>query len=459
MSGARYSFSVLLTAFTAVVCLSVLAKISVSADYNSSASGGSSVFRAERGRILDRSGAVLAEDSSTGGRRYPSELCPHILGSLSADGKAVSGAELAFDSLLSGHDGVDDDDRLTMPVNGKDVHLTIDSRLQRTAERILDKAAERSLTVTYSDTTSPYSGKAGAIVALDCTNGEVLAMANYPRYSLSTLSRDHSALLEDPALPLLDRAAQGLYRPGSVFKTVTAAAALSEGAVSPETKFWCGSRLWADGSLFTCMQSHGYLDVKQALGKSCNIWFYQAGLRVGGSRLRQYAELFGYGDAPDFELPTAGGSIASKEVLGFWNDAQLVQAAIGQSATTATPLQLCCHAMTLANCGRRCKPTLLPCPDPEPVSVIPDNGCFGIIREGMLLSAENTYGEFSLSGLPEPCAIKTGTPQSERGYDSTVIGFYPADRPKLAFAIVLEEGVNAKHAVRELIEGWLECSE
>lgn len=417
--------------------------------------------KARRGRILDRRGNVLAESDEEGNRHYPSGLCAHAVGTLSASGDAQSGVELAMDELLAGKDGISGGDDEHSAIAGADVYLTIDSRIQQAAENILRTAAENYAQGVDYDTKAPYSGSAGAVVVLDCRNGEVLAMASYPTFDPETFSRDYESLAAAKDSPLLDRASLGLYRPGSTMKTVTAVAALTEGSISGDTRFYCGSHLTVAGTGFSCMNSHGYLDVKQALSVSCNIFFYRTAQRLGIKGLLRYQSLFGFGEQPAFILPTLSGQLASPENTTPWSDAQLVQAAIGQSSMTCTPLQMAICALTLADRGTRYSPSLilgvgtrssvshvLP---GKPVSAFRSRAAFSMTIEGMISSTRFTHGEFSLSQLDKPCAIKTGTPQSPRGYDSTVIGFYPADDPQIAFCVMLEGGANAKHTVYELV--------
>lgn len=467
MTVKRGRLMLLVIGFAAVVCLAVLVNIGLHAEQITAEAGSEPVIiRAKRGRILDRRGVVLAESDETGKRHYPAGLGAHLVGTVSPGGDAQSGVELALDDKLSGRDGLISEDKERPALNGADVYLTIDSRLQAAAERILETAAKNYAAGVDYDTKAPYSGSAGAIVVLDCKNGEVLAMASYPDFDPESFSRDFDSLAADPASPLLDRACMGLYRPGSTMKTVTAMAALTESAIAPETRFYCSSSLNVAGQHFSCMNSHGYTDVRGALSVSCNIFFYQTALRLGIDGLLKYQRLFGYGTAPQFELPTAAGQLASSENVSPWNDSHLVQAAIGQSAITCTPLQMALCALMLADKGRYYQPSLiLGVGSRSSVSrVLPrdaesrltSRAAFRLVTEGMTTSTQYTHGDFALSQLPEPCAIKTGTPQSPRGYDSTVIGFYPASDPKIAFAVMLEGGANAKHTVFELVSAAIE---
>ena len=457
----------ILVGFSAAVCMAVLVNIRIySAQITENFSGEPTVYPAERGRIFDRRGVLLA-DNYGGGRIYPLAVCPHTLGTLSSDGRAQSGIELAFDEVLSGTDGHSDRFEDVPPIDGRDIYLTIDSRIQTAAENILRTAGERYRKGVDYASEAPYSASAGAIVMLDCKRGEVLAKASYPDYKLADYNKEYDRLAADSSLPLPDRASQGLYRPGSTLKTVTAAAALSCGAIKKDTRFWCGSTFRVGDTLFSCMNAHGSVDVRKAIDISCNIFFYRTALILGIDRLCGYEKRFGLGVQPEFELPTLPGQIASPENTANWGSGQLVQAAIGQSTTECTPLQMACQALTLANRGRRYSPTLIrsigsqnsaqAAKPVEPAEIIPDNGAFEIVKEGMVSSTAYTYGEYALSQLDKPAAIKTGTPQSPRGYDSAVIGFYPADDPEIAFAVMLEGGANAKHTVYELIKAYEEA--
>lgn len=440
----------------AAVCLSVTYRTMISAEDISPAQP-ARIIRAVRGRILDRNGVLLAGNSPEGGRFWPEDICPHLLGAVSSDGQPQGGVELAFEDILAGKNGYEAEGSSVAVSNGQDVYLTIDCEIQRAAEDILTKAGEQYAKGVDYDVKAPYSGSAGAIILLDCKSGEVLACASYPNYSLNELGRDYESLVKAEPSPLPDRALQGLYRPGSALKTVTAAAALSEGAINENTRFYCSSRLHLADTDFSCMKAHGYTDVKGALEFSCNIFFYKTALRLGSESLTKYQRLFGLGEAPAFELPTLAGQLTSPKTDGL-----LIQSAIGQGETLCTPLQLAVTAMTIANRGVRYSPTVLRSVGyrdssrhyPEPAEVIPDGGVFDIITEGMVSVSKYTYGEYALSQLDKPAAIKTGSPQSPRGYDSTVIGFYPADKPEIAFAVVLEGGANAKNCAYSLIRAY-----
>ena len=212
------------------------------------------------------------------------------------------------------------------------------------------------------------------------------------------------------------------------------------------------------------MKQHGYIDISRALELSCNIFFYRTAQRLGTEPLIKTAAEFGFGEVSFAELPTLAGQIASPENNDYWGSGQLVQAAIGQSSTLCTPLQMADAALMLANKGLRFEPRLIASAgerfpegaalQPRIAAEIKSDKSFELIKKAMTASTAYTYGDCALSKLPSPAAIKTGTPQSPRGYDSAVIGFYPADKPAIAFAVMLEGGANAKHTVYELCSSF-----
>ena len=438
---------------------------------------------ASRGNIYDRNGTLLAGTDENGNRYYPENTAVHIIGALSSSGKPQGGIELAYDSYLTGENGYVELEYTTLggetylsaentvePRNGKDVYLTIDSQLQLKAENILKNAITQYQSgVIYRDS-APASCSAGAVTVIDCNTGEVLAMASAPDFELEGFSENYDEIIKSENSPLLNRATQGLYRPGSTLKTCTAIAALSEGVITPSTYFFCKGSYDLSGMKFSCMNEHRFTTVRKALEVSCNIFFYKASQELGIDALVKYEKMFGLGESPDFQLPAYGGRLASPELFESmgetWTKGQLIQAAIGQSETACTPLQLALMAQQIGNRGTRYSPNIVLKIADQNGSVIyssgvktaaatPDkSGAYEVCIEGMVASTKYTYGEYSLARFERQAAIKTGTPQSPRGYDSMVIGFYPAYEPEIAFSVVLEGGANAKNTVSSLIEGF-----
>ena len=429
-------------------------------------------------------------------------------GYLISDTIGKSGIEKALESVLRGTNGtnivtVSDDGTVEESVSeevepGNTVMLTIDSEFQTKVQEILDNhisyLRDGILTKTDSSTGEELDFsdcEAGAIVVLDVKTGAVLAAATSPTYDINDLLEDYSSVLNADGSPLYNRAFDGLYRPGSVMKTVTATAALAEGIIDENTLFYCSRHYTYLDIVVNCTGSHGSINVVTAIQKSCNIFFYQVIQEVGLDLFLEYEAAYGLGEDPGLEISASSGYLANPDTfaeLGLeWTSGQMLQAAIGQSEVGVTPLQMAGIALTIANGGVRYKPYLVDSvwdynmteclyeTEPEVAYVIDADydEVFAPIIEGMILAGENTtsatyyasnetnafLAQFSTDALPESVAIKTGTPQASNTatQNSTVIGFYPADDPEIAFAVVIENGEYTKYTVRKIIEayyGW-----
>jgi penicillin-binding protein 2 len=415
------------------------------------------------------------------------------------DNLGKSGIELALESELRGvkgvrtftmYDGNVISDEITTPaVPGHSLKLTFDVSYQREIQRILESHISWLQNQSHMNKKGE-NATGGAIVVLDAAgenNGAVLAAATYPTYNLSDYKTDYAALNADPTLPLYNRATSGLYRPGSTFKTVTATAALNEGYIDLATTIVCNNvyHYWSDYQP-RCTGWHGRINVITAIEKSCNIFFYEVGRVMGIDLIDRYAAEYGFGEATGLETGGAAGWVASPALFEQknldWQAGLVVQAAIGQSETNVTPMQLAVLASTLANNGTRYRPhlvdsiydynlnTLISKTAPEVLFEIPDASgiTFSTIRDGMKRAAnflpysyptEEQYGkEYLLTDIPGGVAIKTGTPQMTSAEDtgSAFIGYYPAENPEIAFAGFIEHGEWSKLMIREIILEYLE---
>lgn len=436
----------------------------------------------QRGSIYDRTGRLLAGSDENNKRVYPRNIAAHILGGISAAGTAQNGVEQLLDEELSGKPGEEITEYTTVKgettvtnkhvdpaQNGSSCILTINADLQKKSEDILKEAMNE---YESPESTINPSCTAGSIVVLDARTGGVLAMASAPDFSLREYTENYDAIAIRDNSPLLNRCTSGLYRPGSCMKTVTAYAALAEKEITPSTFFFCNETYDLSDMEFSCMSKHRFTNVKKALEVSCNIFFYKTAQRLGIEGLEKYQHMFGLGEDLAFELPSPSGQLASPETFEqldmIWTRGQLIQAAIGQSETQVTPLQMAVQAMTIGNRGVRFKPYIVQSVTDNKGknvytatvktarNIIDYNNNFDTVIEGMIASTVYTDGEYYLPTLPEQTAIKTGTPQSPRGYDSAVIGFYPAHDPEIAFSVMLESGQNAKNTVKTIIESYLE---
>lgn len=440
-----------------------------------------------------------------------SDVAPHLLGTIGAinaeeyaelkpkgyalnDTLGKSGVELTMESELRGTKGVRTLELLNgvvvtdmvteEAIPGNSVKLTIDIDYQRNVQQILENH------ILWLQNQTSYSakgmdGNAGAIVVLDAKTGALLAAATSPTYDINDYISNYSSILNGENYPLINRATSGLYRPGSTFKTVTATAALNEGVITSSNTFYCNNiyTYWSDYQP-KCTGWHGSINVITALEKSCNIFFYDVGRILGIDRIAEYASYYGLGEITGLETGENQGYIATPEFFQSrkldWQAGHVVQAAIGQSDTNVTPLQMAVQAMTIANKGKRLKPYVIDSvysynlteqishTEPEIVNTIPDKtgATFDTVIQGMKQAAnfsaysypnEKTYyTSYVLTSLPEQAAIKTGTPQMTSAEDtgSAFVGFYPADDPQIAFSGFIEHGEYSKLMLKQIIEAY-----
>lgn len=437
---------------------------------------------------LVQSGAVRL--AARGQRTWPDgTLLPHALGftgpitaeqwpAAQEKGLAMdsiigqSGLEAAYDNLLRGQDGrllintgFDGAVRATIQKStatpGSTLVLTLDAELQATLQQALRERIE-----TLRTTAAVGGGReacAGAAVVVDVKTGGILAAANWPGYDLNNYRTDYAALSADTAAPLLDRAFQGLYAPGSAFKPAVAAAALTNG-IDPNATVNCTGRyLYYSGYQPGCLQygHSGPVDLRTALEQSCNIFFYDVGRRLGVDTFSAMARQLGLASPTGVEITEAEGRLTWSTDDNYQAGLTLM-AAIGQGNTAVTTAQLAVYAATLANNGQR--PTLHfgdhavnPATgetvwqyEPQFTTVPGGEPVFGPIRDGMKRMAQtNRY----LREAPVVCAAKTGSPQlaqtlgnGNHYVNSVLIGYAPADDPQIALAVVLEYGGGGSNA-------------
>jgi len=400
------------------------------------------------------------------------------------------GAELAFESYLHGTDGtatitttadgtVTDTVYTKEPSPGDQVYLTIDETLQESAENALAKGIEELKTEKAADdakngTTTDENDKnnqitGGAAVVVDVKTGEPLAIASWPTYDLSTLSENFEKLKNDDTKPMFDRALMGAYAPGSTFKPCTAIAALTEGKINTSTTIVCNGVFtkYADtGFAPKCWiyssygLTHGAENVTTAIRDSCNIFFYTVGDELGIDKLDKYAAEFGLGESTGIELAETKGNMANpethKKLQGVdWYNGDTVTAAIGQSDSLFTPLQIAEYCATVANGGTRYTASILKTVrtydygttvytrDNEVLSTVdsPDYN-WKAVQQGMYLVANHPNGTAyaTFHDYKVKVAAKTGTVQKGSGISNNGVFmcYAPFDDPQIAIAIVVE---------------------
>ena len=387
------------------------------------------------------------------------------------------GVEQAFESYLHGTPGrrsIETDDQgkvvsgdenwavdeatgeVLAPDPGDNVVLTLDIKLQEVVERALANGIEG---LASEDT------RGGAAVVVDMTGG-VLASASYPTYDPATYGQSYNTLANDPLSPLLNRATQGLYPPGSTFKMVTGLAGLEEGIIEPDTEILDTGRyrFYQDYQPMCWIYRqnlgiHGNQNVTQAIMNSCNIFFYDAGRRLGIDKLREYAAAFGLGEPTGIEIAESTGRMDCEETtlsLGIpWYDGLTLPISIGQGNSQFTPLQLANYVATLANGGTHYAAHLLKEVKSSDYSEVtyqyepqvlneldldPEN--LSAVTEGMLLMTTEGSARSYFANLDIPVAAKSGSAQvsSETESNSLFVCFAPYDDPEIALAIVVERG-------------------
>ncbi len=408
---------------------------------------------------------------------YLGEISDAELRSLRAQGYGPGeligkdGIERAYDRYLRGRNGqiqveVDAQGRPfrtlgTVPaVPGDTVVLGLDLDVQRAAETAL-------------------GDRAGAVVAMDPANGAIVAMVSHPAFDPDLFSAGitraaWSSLLRDPRQPLIDRAIQGGYPTGSVFKIVTASAALDLGLVNPDTRFYCPGFYNLGGHIFHDHEAHGHLNFLDAIAQSCNVVFWTVSRPVGPEHLAAYARMFGLGQRTGIDLPQESRGVVPdpgwkrRVYRQPWYAGDTLNTAVGQGYVLATPLQVARMLAAVANGGELVTPhvvTEVRSPEGQVVARIapPSAGRVRVSAQTMAvlqagLAAVVTRGTASSIQIPGlAVAGKTGTAENPHGKPHAwFAGYAPADAPRLVVVEIVENaGFGAEFAapiVRRVVE-------
>ena len=384
------------------------------------------------------------------------------------------GLEKGLESYLRGVDGVRavEVDRSTGellegymledPDPGDLCVLTVDMELQEVTERALAETLQ-SLN-DARDEKDPVEG--GAAVVISVKTGEILAMASYPTYDLSTYVRDLAEKSSDPLRPYYNRATMGLYSPGSTFKMATALAALEEGVITPKTTikdegvymfyaptYTPGCWIWNDYHA-----THGTINVSDAIKYSCNYFFYETGRLLGIERLNKYAEMLGLGQKTGIELTDekagnlAGPESREKNGGAKWKPSETIQAAIGQTEQQFTPVQIASYIATLVSGGKRYQPHLLLSRTDGSDGTVFDTpldltdyefskSSIDAIKKGMkgVVTEDGTASKY-FRDFPIEVGGKTGSAQTQTGRSANgvFVSFAPYDDPEIAVCVVGE---------------------
>jgi penicillin-binding protein 2 len=377
---------------------------------------------------------------------------------------------------------------------GASVTLTLDSNLQRVAEESLARNIEKVRREGGNpDARRGGDANAGAVVVIDIKNGDNLVNATYPTYDPAQFNKNYQTLSQDKNKPMWNRAISGTYTPGSTFKPLTAIASLECGAIGlRETIRDEGKYKFYEDYQPTCWiwneqhRTHGNLDVSGAIENSCNYFFYEVGRRLGIDKLDEYAKKFGLGELTGIELEEEVKGYAagpeSKQKIGRteddkrWYGGDTIQAAIGQSIHSFTPIQLANYAATIANGGTRYKTHIIKnIRSSEDGSLVSETkpevaekidlkpSTLAAVKNGM----ERVVDEGSASSIFQDYPIKIGgkTGTAQVGKKSTnnalFIAFAPFDDPEIAVAVVMEHGLrgaNAGYVAKDIFDEYFKLN-
>lgn len=466
-----------------------------------------SVIFSERGIVYDRNDKELIWNGigdageSHAKREYIDEKgLSHLLGyvgyplkdnsgnyyEIETIGKA--GIEKIFDDKLRGENGIkivevdalmkpQSELTIQLPKDGENLYLTIDSELQTYMYKVIENLA------------GDVGFQGGAAIIMDIENGEILVSTSYPEYSsdILTNSDDNNKIAEyifDERHPFLNRITSGLYIPGSIIKPIMAIGALNEGVITPEKQILSTGSISIQNpynpdlkTVFKDWKAHGWVDMRRAIAISSDVYFYEIGggyegqKGIGISNINKYMRMFGFGETTGANVfEEEKGNIPNpawkKETFDGeeWTIGNTYHTSIGQYGFQVTPLQAVRSTVAIANDGYLLTPVAVKGSDEnkklkERIPVNKDY--FQIAREGM----RDAVTEGTAQGLSVPymkMAGKTGTAElgvSKKYVNSWVIGFFPYDKPKYAFAVIMEHGpkenqIGGVYVMRQTLD-WM----
>lgn len=423
-----------------------------------------------------------------------------------------TGIEYVFEEYLKGKNGTKQIDMAVdgtttaeyiseEAVEGSDVVLTIDANLQKVTE---DALAANIQKISSGGFGQRFDTNAGACVVMNVNTGEILAMASYPTYNPADFvggisTENWNNYNNNSAHPLVNKAVQNSYSPGSTFKMVTAIAGLESGAIDLRTRI-------NDTGVYTkyrdfqprCWyytdyhRGHGWLDVSGAIEKSCNYFFYETADRMGIDTLARFAKYFGLGSKTGVELPSeASGSVASPETKAklhsddpSWYAADTLQAAIGQNDNSFSPVQMARYISILANGGNRIDPTIVRTVRRSDGSEVSREEIESFVNQKLGVEEEQVedidinqdYLDAVLAGMESVTQDSSGTAyvrfkdfgisvggktgSAEAAGDKVnawFVGFAPFENPEIAIVVIVENGGHGNYTaevVRDIMEEY-----
>lgn len=438
-------------------------------------------------RITELPGIIIQTNPK---RYYPFDsLCAHVLGYISEISKeelnnkrsqrykygdliGKSGIEEYYDVFLKGSDGgkqIEVDARGKQlrvlgemeSIPGNNLILTIDSNLQKIADDAL-------------------GNRAGAIIVMNPNNGEILALVSKPSFNPNMFlgkmtSEQAKNLFADKSYPLFNRAIQGLYSPGSVFKIIVASAALENKIITENDIYNCSGVYWLGNQRFSCYkkQKHGRINIVEAITHSCNIFFYQLGYKLGAGKIAKFASEIGLAGKTGIDLPSEAAGLVptqswkKKRYKEEWYAGDTIILSIGQGYILATPLQLAQALSVIANGGHVIRPRIVKQmvdssgnvkvfhPVVEKMVSLSDQtrkvilkGLEGVVTKG---TGQRAYLPYLRVGG------KTGTVQNPTGEDHALfLCLAPVNSPQVVISVIVEHGgkggIEAVPVARRILE-------
>ena len=411
--------------------------------------------------------------------------------------KGTSGekqVEMSVDGTITGEYTTKD------AIAGSDVVLTIDANLQKVTEEALANCVEKIKSGGFAET---YDARGGSAVVMDVNTGDVLAMASYPSYEpqwfVGKLETDKWNYMNDSKThPLLNKAIQGTYEPGSIFKMITAISGLESGTITPKEKINDTGVYRKYGLEMKCWyytsyhRGHGYVNVTQALQHSCNYFFYETGDRTGIDAISKYALHFGLGKKTGIELPSEQtGTLAQREE--GWGPGDTLNASIGQGDNSFTPVQIAKYISSIANGGTIVQPTIVKTilnadgtevPKEEidnfvnqklgidntddGIQINPEN--IQIAREGMRMATSEAGGtaysrfkDFKVEVAGKTGSAEAGVDENQKDIvNAWFVCFAPYENPEVAVVVLIENGGHGNYAAevaRDVLDQYFGMNE
>lgn len=418
-----------------------------------------------------------------------------------------TGIESIFEEYLKGKNGTKQIDMAVdgtttaeyiakEAVAGSDVVLTLDAKLQKVTEDALAKNIKKIASGGFGKV---YHTNSGSCVVMNVKTGEILAMASYPNYNpedfVGGISNDNwNNYMNDSAKPLMDKAIQNSYSPGSIFKMVTAIAGLESGNITLTEKindtgvYKYGNGSWKCWYYTDYHRGHGFLNVSGAIQHSCNYFFYETGKRMGIDTLVKYTHYFGLGSKTGVELPSeSAGLTASKETSQKlnkrWEAGDVLNAAIGQGDNEFTPLQMAKYISILANGGKNIDVSIVKTIRNSDGTEVSKNEINQFVNEKLGIEDENledlNIKQENLNAVLEGMRSvtsetggtaynifkdfnievggKTGSAEAGTKVNAWFAGFAPFDNPEIAVVVMVENGGHGNYtaeAVREIMKEY-----